>query len=150
MNIGDYVKIDDGIDGIVISNRKKNYRNDTVYLVLYFSEYNFGYKWKPISKDISEHRLKRCNTEDINGELLQAFNFVHEIVRYRCDVPELRIYNIPVILYYSSYGRYLKKKLLRHLNEDVPFPDTRYKSKCLPGYVAYYRDISKNIYKVRL
>ena len=44
MNIGDYVKIDNGIDGIVISNRKKNYRNDTVYLVLYFSEYNFGYK----------------------------------------------------------------------------------------------------------
>ena len=149
MNIGDYVKIDNRIDGIVISNRKKNYRNDTLYAVLYFSEYNIGYKWKPISNDILESRLKKCSSKDINGELLPAFNFVHEITKYRYDSPKSRIYNAPAILYCSAGAYNLNNKLLLHVNNGVPFPDTRYKSKCLPGYVRYYREISKNIYKVR-
>lgn len=95
MNIGDYVKIDNGIDGIVISNRKKNYRNDTVYLVLYFSEYNFGYKWKPISKDISELYHIAMYVVKFISELCKYF------LKYLCNMQHNRV---DILIYILCLG----------------------------------------------
>lgn len=95
MNIGDYVKINNLLIGMIIDNTVRDYRD-------------------------------------------------------RYDDSALRIYYRPAVIYCSSYARRLVNECNKIMRNDKDFPDTTYKSKCLPHCTTYYKEISKKIYKTRM
>lgn len=82
--------------------------------------------------------------DEIDGETKQAYEFIRDVFRWRCDVTQLNIYNSCVCD---------ARKLMVFINECIKsgtYPDTKYKSKFLPKVCVCYRNISKGMYKVKL
>ena len=88
------------------------------------------------------HRTKaeyaNVDIDEIDGETKQAYEFIRDVFRWRCDVTQLNIYNSCV---YDARNECIKSGT---------YPDTKYKSKFLPKVCVCYRNISKGMYKVKL
>lgn len=94
------------------------------------------------------HRTKaeyaNVDIDEIDGETKQAYEFIRDVFRWRCDVTQSNIYNSCV---------YDARKLIPFINECIKsgtYPDTKYKSKFLPKVCSNYRSLSKDMYKVKL
>lgn len=82
--------------------------------------------------------------DEIDGEIKEAYKFIRDVFRWRCDLPHTNIYNSCV---------YDTRKLIPFINECIKsgtYPDTKYKSKFLPKVCCNYRIFSKGMYKVKL
>ena len=82
--------------------------------------------------------------DEIDGGMKEAYKFIRDVLRWRCDLPYAYIYNSCV---------YSGRKLVYFINECLKsgtYPDTKYKSKFLPKVCECYRNFSKDMYKVKL
>lgn len=82
--------------------------------------------------------------DEIDDEIKEAYKFIRDVFRWRCDLPHTNIYNSCV---------YDTRKLIPFINECIKsgtYPDTKYKSKFLPKVCCNYRIFSKGMYKVKL
>ena len=82
--------------------------------------------------------------DEIDDEIKEAYKFIRDVFRWRCDLPSGNIYN--------SYV-YNTRKLIPFINQCIKnetYPDTKYKSKFLPKVCCNYRSLSKDMYKVKL
>lgn len=82
--------------------------------------------------------------DEIDDEIKEAYKFIRDVFRWRCDLPHANIYNSCA---------YNARKLIPFINECIKsgtYPDTKHKSKFLPKVCVCYRNISKGMYKVKL
>ena len=94
------------------------------------------------------HRTKteyaNIDIDEIDDEIKEAYKFIRNVFRWRCDLPHANIYNSCV---------FDISKLVSFINECIKsgtYPDTKYKSKFLPKVCSNYRSLSKDMYKVKL
>lgn len=144
MNIGDYVKINNLLIGMIIDNTVRDYRGSIIYTVIYVDGVNV------YCIRVSKERLEKTDEPRISDKHKEMFKFVRGILKYRYDDSTLKTYCRPAVMYYSSYARRLVNECNKIMRNDEDFPDTTYKSKCLPHCTAYYKEISKKIYKTRM
>lgn len=144
MNIGDYVKINDPLIGMIIDNTGRDYRGSIIYTVIYVDGEN------AYCVIMSKEHLIKIDEPRISDKHKEMFKFVRGVLKYRYDDSALRIYYRPAVIYCSSYARRLVNECNKIMRNDKDFPDTTYKSKCLPHCTTYYKEISKKIYKTRM
>lgn len=144
MNIGDYVKINNILIGMIIDNTVRDYRGSIIYTVIYVDGVNAYCIRAP------KERLEKTDEPRISDKHKEMFKFVRGVLKYRYDDSALRIYYRPAVIYCSSYARRLVNECNKIMRNDKDFPDTTYKSKCLPHCTTYYKEISKKIYKTRM
>lgn len=95
-------------------------------------------------RHITRVEYDNVDIDEIDGEIKEAYKFIRDVFRWRCDLPHTNIYNSCV---------YDTRKLMVFINECIKsgtYPDTKYKSKFLPKVCVCYRNISKGMYKVKL
>lgn len=144
MNIGDYVKISNLQIGMIIDNTVRDYRGSIIYTVIYADGAN-AYCIR-----VSKERLVKIDEPRISDRHKEMFKFVRGVLRYRYDDEAYKTYCRPVVVYCSFYARRLVSECNNIMRNNKDFPDTTYKSKCLPHCVTYYRELSKKIYKTRM
>lgn len=144
MNIGDYVKINNFQIGMVIDNTARDYRGSIIYTVIYVDGAN-AYCIR-----VSKESLVKIDEPRISDRHKEMFKFVRGVLRYRYDDEAYKTYCRPVVIHCSFYARRLVSECNNIMRNNKDFPDTTYKSKCLPHCVTYYRELSKKIYKTRM
>lgn len=95
-------------------------------------------------RHITRVEYDNVDIDEIDGEIKEAYKFIRDVFRWRCDLPHTNIYNSCV---------YDTRKLIPFINECIKsgtYPDTKYKSKFLPKVCCNYRIFSKGMYKVKL
>ena len=95
-------------------------------------------------RHITRVEYDNVDMDEIDGEIKEAYKFIRDVFRWRCDLPHTNIYNSCV---------YDTRKLIPFINECIKsgtYPDTKYKSKFLPKVCCNYRIFSKGMYKVKL
>ena len=95
-------------------------------------------------RHMAKAEYANVDIDEIDGEIKEAYKFIRDVFRWRCDLPHTNIYNSCV---------YDICKLIPFINECIKsgtYPDTKYKSKFLPKVCCNYRIFSKGMYKVKL
>lgn len=144
MNIGDYVKINDPLIGMIIDNTGRDYRGSIIYTVIYVDGEN------AYCVIMSKEHLIKIDEPRIIDKHKEMFKFVRGVLKYRYDDEAYKTYCRPVVIHRSFYARRLVNEINKIMRNNKNFPDTTYKSKCLPHCVTYYKEISKKIYKTRM
>lgn len=144
MNIGDYAKINNLLIGMIIDNTARDYRGSIIYTVIYADGAN-AYCIR-----VSKESLVKIDEPKISDKHKEMFKFVRGVLKYRYDDEAYKTYCSPVVIHRSFYARRLVNEINKIVRNNKDFPDTTYKSKCLPHCVTYYKKISKKIYKTRM
>lgn len=144
MNIGDYVKINNFQIGMIIDNTAQDYRGNVIYTAIYVDGVN------AYCVRVAKERLTKIDEPRIDDKHKEMFKFVRGVLRYRYDNESCKTYCRPVVMHCSTCARRLVDECNNIMRNNKDFPDTTYKSKCLPRCTTYYKEISKKIYKTRM
>ena len=93
MNIGDYVKINNLLIGMIIDNTVRDYRGSIIYTVIYVDGVN-AYCIR-----VPKERLEKTDEPRISDKHKEMFKFVRGVLKYRYDDSALRIYYRPAVIY---------------------------------------------------
>lgn len=145
MNIGDYVKANNFCCiGMIIDNAVRDCMGGIIYTVIYIDGEN-AYCIR-----ITKERFVKIGEPRISDKHKEMFKFVRGVLKYRYDDSDLKTYCRPAVMYHSFNARKLVAECNKIMRNNEDFPDTTYKSKCLPHCVNYYKKLSKKIYKTRM
>ena len=143
MNIGDYVELNNLCIGMIIDKAVRDYMGSIIYTVIYIDGGNAH------CIRVTKGRFVKIDEPRISYKHKEMFKFVRGVLKYRYDDSDLKTYCRPVVMYCSFYAKKLVAECNKIMKNNEDFPDTTYKSKCLPHCVSYYRNLSKKIYKTR-